>query len=325
MFSENLITQARSQLYTQKVRREAITRQSTADIAQLLMSGEYEGAIARVDQHHQNECLLSAYGQIEKFCETVHTNINEISSRRRLTYEVVEAVSSLVFAASKCGELLALQQIRVLVKKHFGADFEKTSVKLQQGNYVNTKIKYNLGNKSLSDDEKVEIISQIARECKIPLNLKPDQVSVDKPVPQYESLENNGEDQREASKTKAKFSKIGLKFSVFGPGSLMRMCTGNNDLPQGRDASIKTDRAYGKLDGSGRKNKMNDQTMLKKLGLSRPKTHSRRGLLRNEDSDSQSNNAHPNLPDYDVLVATFSEYKESNTNDRTTRKEKGRF
>lgn len=244
----------------------------------------------------------------------------------RLAYEVVEAVSSLVYAASRCAELPELHQIRNLIKKHFGADFEKKSVKLLEGNYVNKVIKYNLGNKSLSDDEKVEMISALAREFKI--SLKPDQISVEKPVPQYESLDTNGEDQQsQASKIKAKFSKTGLKFSVFHPGSLMRMCSGNNDLSQGQHDSIKTNGEYGKLDGSRQRNKMNDQTMLMKLGrrLSRPKTHSRRGLLRNEDSDSKSSNAHPKLPDYDVLVATLSEYKESNTSDRTTRKGNGRF
>ncbi|KAG5546294.1 hypothetical protein RHGRI_018459 [Rhododendron griersonianum] len=333
---ENLINEARTQLYIQKNRRAAIVRQSRADIAQLLMSGQYDDAIARVDKLHNNERVLSAYGQIGQFSYTVHTNLGEISSRKRLSYEVVEAVSSLVYAASRCGELPELHQIRMLFKKHFGADFERTNVKLQPGNFVNTQMKYNLGSKSLSNDVKIEVTLEIAREYNIPL--RPDQIREKKPVPRRESVNSKGEkkpvprreplnskgnDQREASKVKATLWKIGSKFSMFSPGSLIYKCNGKNTSSQRHDASIKTDGTYGKLDGRRHKNKMKNQTILKKLGVSWRRTYSGRRLLRNDSLSSQSTNVHPKLPDYDELVATFTEYKEehkkSNPNDRTPR------
>ncbi|KAH7861895.1 hypothetical protein Vadar_032315 [Vaccinium darrowii] len=319
MFSQSLIDETRSQLYTQKNRRGAIIRQSRADISQLLLSGHYDTAIARVEQLHHNECVLSAYTQIGQFCYTVHTNIREISSRKRLPYQVVEAVSSLVFAASRCGELPELHQIRLLIKKRFGSEFERTNVKLLPGHFVNSQIKYNLGNKNLSDDEKVEIISEIAKECNI--SLKPDEISAEKPVTPRESLNSNGNDQSQDSKLKTTW-KIGSKFSTFGPGSWFYSCYGKNNLSERRDSSTKTEGAYGKLDGSRHKKKVKGQTMLRKLGFSRRgRTYSGRRLLRN---NSSSSNVHPKLPDYDKLVATFTEKKEehkkSNPDERTRRK-----
>lgn len=255
----------------------------------------------------------------------------------RLSYEIVEAVSSLVYAASRCGELPELHQIRMLFKKHFGADFERTNVKLQPGNFVNTQMKYNLGSKSLSNDVKIEMTLEIAREYNIPLS--PDQMREKKPVPRRESLNSKGEkkpaprreplnskgnDQREASKIKATLWKIGSKFSMFSPGSLIYKCNGKNTSSQRHDASIKTDGTYGKLDGPRHKSKMKNQTTLKKLGVSWRRTYSGGRLLRNDSLSSQSTNVHPKLPDYDELVATFTEYKEehkkSNPNDRTPRK-----
>ncbi|KAI8552634.1 hypothetical protein RHMOL_Rhmol06G0281800 [Rhododendron molle] len=347
---ENLINEARTQLYIQKNRRAAIVRQSRADIAQLLMSGQYDDAIARVDKLHNNECVLSAYGQIGQFSHTIHTNLGEISSRKRLSYKVVEAVSSLVYAASRCGELPELHQIRMLFKKHFGADFERTNVKLQPGNFVNTQMKYNLGTKSLSNDVKIAMTLEIAREYNMPLrsdqirekkpvprresvNSKGEKKPVPrresmnskgekKPVPRRESLNSKGNDQREASKVKATLRKIGSKFSMFSPGSLIYKCNGKTTSSK-RHASIQTDGTYGKLDGPRHKNKMKNQTILKKLGVSWRRSYSGRRLLRNDSLSSQSTNVHPKLPDYDELVATFTEYKEehkkSNPNDRTPR------
>ncbi|KAF7140499.1 hypothetical protein RHSIM_Rhsim06G0195900 [Rhododendron simsii] len=386
--SKSLINRARSQLLIQKNRREAITRQSRADIAQLLMYGQHDDALARVDQLHNDQCILSAYNQIDIYYEMVHANLREIDSRSKLSHEVVEAVSSLVFAASRCGELPELNRIRSLFRKHFGNEFERVNVELQPGNFVNSQIKYNLGNNSVSDDVKLQMTSEIARECTV--CLQPDQISQENFVPQYESLDSrigdvrdcNGKHQRQASIIKDMVWRIGSKISKSGSRNLIpKRCDpndissegsppiqdtltvyldddsedessrtedvngrnvamglgsqnrtvsskGNNNvkknLAQRRGASIKTDAAYGQHDGSLYKNQMSDQTMLIKEGLPRCKTYNGRRLERNEDLKPRLSYVHPKLPDYDELVATFTEYKEeymkSNSNDRTLSK-----
>ncbi|KAH7860670.1 hypothetical protein Vadar_016554 [Vaccinium darrowii] len=361
---KSLINGVRSQLLIQKNRREAIARQSRADIAQLLMYGQHDDALARVGQLHHDQRVLSAYNQIEIYCDTVHTNLREIGSRSKLSYDVVEAVSSLVFAASRRGELPELQGMRTLFRKHFGNEFERNSVELRPGNFVNSQIKYNLGNNSVSDDMKLQMTSEIARECTLPV--QPDLISQENFVLQCEPLDSrigdvrdsNGKHQSQASKIKDMVLRIGSKFSASGSRTLSSVpcessdislesspaiqetsidngrheakyldsratnvsITAKKNLAQRHGASIKTDLVYGKQDGSRRRNEMSDQNTLIREGLSRCKTYNGRRLERSEESKPRLSYVHPKLPDYDELVATFTEYKEeymkSSSNDR---------
>ena len=96
----------------------------------------------------------------------------------KLSDEVNEAVSSLVFAASRCGELSELHRMRVLFKKYFGDEFER-SVELLPGNFVNSQIAYNLGDNSVANDEKLQLITKIFKEHT--LCLEANQINEQKP------------------------------------------------------------------------------------------------------------------------------------------------
>lgn len=267
----------------------------------------------------------------------------------KLAYEVVEAVSSLVFAASRCGELPELNRIRSLFRKHFGNEFERVNVELQPGNFVNSQIKYNLGNNSISDDLKLQMTSEIAGEC-TPC-LQPDQIIEENFVPPYESLvskigdvrdNSNGKPQRQASKIKDMVCRIGSKISKSGSRNLILNPIQEKlivYLDDSKDESSRTEDVNVRKVPNGlssqnmnvsskgnnviKKNlaQMGDQTMLSKEGLPRCKTYSGRRLERNEESKPRLSYVHPKLPDYDELVATFTEYKEEymkrNSNDRT--------
>lgn len=163
-----LIEQAQSHLCLLKKRRECMVRQTRSDIAQLLQDQQLQKALHKVKQLYKDQSLLSAYNQIEQFCGCIATNMPQIcrttSGFESLPIDVLEAASSLVFAASRCGELPELNSMRYLFKRLFGYQFEAASVELQKGNLVNSKMKQNLCISSVPVDEKLMLIKEIAEE-----------------------------------------------------------------------------------------------------------------------------------------------------------------
>ncbi|KAM7492608.1 hypothetical protein LguiA_035529 [Lonicera macranthoides] len=163
---KSLIKQVKCCLMIQMNRRNAIIRQSRIDIAQLLQNGLQHIMLSRVEQLYKDQCTFSAYTQIDQFCNCICEEIHEISrSSDKLSTDAREALSSLIFAASRCGELPELQLIRNLFKRQFGHHFERVNVELLPGNNVNSQLKYNLTEiSSVPDDTKLQLMNEIAKE-----------------------------------------------------------------------------------------------------------------------------------------------------------------
>ncbi|XP_027127396.2 uncharacterized protein [Coffea arabica] len=138
-------------------------RQLRADIAELLQNGQHKAALSRL---HKDELKLSAYDQVDKFCDCVVKNLKDIRPDRKLPVDVCEAISSLIFAASRCGELPELHSLRYLFKGLLGPKFERANVELLPGNTVNSLIKHSLVVKSVAEDVKIQLINDIARDYK---------------------------------------------------------------------------------------------------------------------------------------------------------------
>ncbi|XP_021287353.1 LOW QUALITY PROTEIN: uncharacterized protein LOC110418852 [Herrania umbratica] len=170
--SKSLIKQVQGHITILRNRRESIIRQSRGDIAQFLQGGLLQRALERVIQLYKDQCLLCAYDQIEQFCGCIISNISHItkqSSWHTLPIDATEAVSSLVFAASRCGELPELHLLRSLFKERYGCKFVLANVELRPGNLVNFQIKQNLCITSVPDNMKQKLINEIAKECDLPL------------------------------------------------------------------------------------------------------------------------------------------------------------
>ncbi|KAL2476101.1 Regulator of Vps4 activity in the MVB pathway protein [Abeliophyllum distichum] len=161
---KRLIKQLRSRLTVKKSRTNAIIRQLRADIAQLMQKGLHHVVSTRVEQLYRDYCRLYAYDQLEGFCECICTNLRDISRGRKLSVEVHEALSTLIFASSRCGELPELHSIRNLFKQHFGQKFERVNVELLPGNAVNSEIKNNLTILSVTEEVKLQLTNEIATE-----------------------------------------------------------------------------------------------------------------------------------------------------------------
>lgn len=74
------------------------------------------------------------------------------------------AVSSLIYAAARCGELPELNKLRSLFKDWYGNEFDAANVNLLSKNLVKSELQRTLSAGKISEDAKLELINDIARE-----------------------------------------------------------------------------------------------------------------------------------------------------------------
>ncbi|XP_059283196.1 uncharacterized protein LOC132036824 [Lycium ferocissimum] len=166
---KKLIKQLKARLVIQRNRRNAIIKQIREDIAQLLQNGHYHLAFSRVDQLYGDECRLSAYNKLDNFCNCISLNLRDISRNSKLPDDVNEALSSMIFAASRCGELPELHSLRNLFKQHFGQAFDQLNVELLPGNAVNSETKQYLTHVTkLKEHKKLQIMDENFSSYKSP-------------------------------------------------------------------------------------------------------------------------------------------------------------
>ncbi|KAG7953664.1 hypothetical protein I3843_12G120200 [Carya illinoinensis] len=162
-----MIKLARLRLTTQRNRKCSIVRQSRADIAELLQNDRLDQALARIGKLYKDQNLLAAYDEINDNCECIISNFAQIckqSDVHSLPIDVRQALANLIFAASRCGELPVLHSLRCFFGECYGHEFEIANVELHHGNMVSSQIKENLCKNLVPDDEKLELISEIAKE-----------------------------------------------------------------------------------------------------------------------------------------------------------------
>lgn len=140
-------------------------RQLREDVAQLIKNGHEDVAIERAEQLFKDESIMAVYDLLDQFCEFVIVNLSYIRRNRDCPNDINEAVSSLIFASARCGDLPELRVIRKLFGERYGNRFAATAVELFPGNLVNRQIRDNLSIKSVPYDVKHRLVDEIAREC----------------------------------------------------------------------------------------------------------------------------------------------------------------
>ncbi|XP_047159352.1 uncharacterized protein LOC124829825 [Vigna umbellata] len=158
------IKRARYRLGLLKNKRLAIARQLRKDLAELIQGGHEETALNRVGQLIGDESLVSAYELLDQFCEFILKQLSYIRRHRDCPNDINEAVSSLIFASARCGELPELVIIRNLFGQRYGERFATTAVELFPGNLVNKQLKEKLSVKSVPDESKYRMLDEIARD-----------------------------------------------------------------------------------------------------------------------------------------------------------------
>ncbi|XP_017251187.1 uncharacterized protein LOC108221844 [Daucus carota subsp. sativus] len=163
---KSLINQAKCSLIANMSRRKANIRIWRSDVAQLLRIGLHEEAWSKVERICKEQFMVSAYAQLYQFCDCVYLNYDPMSScSSELSDDVHEAVSSLIYAASRCGDVPELHSMRNMFKKHLGQGFERNCVELGPGNNVYPQIKQYLSRKLVvPEDVKHQLMNDVVNE-----------------------------------------------------------------------------------------------------------------------------------------------------------------
>ncbi|KAL2331718.1 hypothetical protein Fmac_019299 [Flemingia macrophylla] len=178
------IKRARCRLGLLKNKRLAIARQLRKDLAELIQSGHEETAFNRVEQLMEDESLAAAYELLDHFCEFILTHLSYIRRHKDCPNDINEAVSSLIFASARCGELPELGVIRKLFGQRYGERFATKAVELFPGNLVNKQLKESLLVKSVPNDLKYRMVDKIARD-----NCHPKQVLAIQYYPNWQQVQ----------------------------------------------------------------------------------------------------------------------------------------
>ncbi|KAJ0700020.1 putative vacuolar protein sorting-associated protein Ist1 [Helianthus annuus] len=141
---KKLMKKLRCRLSLLKNKRCCIVKQLRNDVAQLIKHGHHQTAFHRVDEIYKDECIIAVYDLLAHFCEFLSHQLPYIRRSRDCPNDINEAISSIIFASARCGELPELLRIRKLFSERYGEHFEARALDLLPGNLVNFQIRENL-------------------------------------------------------------------------------------------------------------------------------------------------------------------------------------
>ncbi|KAJ4825866.1 hypothetical protein Tsubulata_024315 [Turnera subulata] len=161
---KKLIKRIQCRLKLLKNKRCSIVRQLREDVAQLVKIGYEDIAFNRAEHLFRDETLVAVYELLDSFCEFITIHLPYIRRHKDCPNDINEAVSSLIFASARCGDLPELRGIRKLFGERYGRSFEMTALELLPGNLVNLQVKEKLSIMSVPDEVKFRLVEEIARE-----------------------------------------------------------------------------------------------------------------------------------------------------------------
>ncbi|PON78212.1 Vacuolar protein sorting-associated protein [Parasponia andersonii] len=127
---KNLVELVSSRVAVLEKQHRLKCMQAQSDVVALLKLGHHESAFLRVELVIIEQNMLDAYAMIENFCNLLVDRVVLIENNRECPDETKEAISSLIFAASKCGEFQELEKISSMLTKRFGKEFATNAVDL---------------------------------------------------------------------------------------------------------------------------------------------------------------------------------------------------
>ncbi|KAL9224267.1 hypothetical protein vseg_000323 [Gypsophila vaccaria] len=159
------LTKSRTKLMKNK--KDAQMRQIRREVSQLLLNKQDQTARLRVEHVVREEKMLAAYEMIEIYCELIVARLPIIESQKNCPLDLKEAITSLIFAAPRCGDIPELQDIRKHFTAKYGKDFSTAAMELHPACGVSRILVEKLSVKAPDGPEKVKILKGIAEEYNI--------------------------------------------------------------------------------------------------------------------------------------------------------------
>ncbi|KAJ9173072.1 hypothetical protein P3X46_016246 [Hevea brasiliensis] len=170
-----------------------------SDVIELLNLAHQERALLRVEHVIKEQNMMDVFAMIEDYCYLLIDRVMLLKKDKECPDELKEAISSLIFASSRCGEFPELQEIRGIFVSTFGKEFAARAIELRNNCGVNPKIIQKLSAGQPSLESRLKVLKNTASENGIVLNL-----AEDAPVVTEEKLDISQKQQRQESYKSAK-------------------------------------------------------------------------------------------------------------------------
>ncbi|KAJ0043688.1 hypothetical protein Pint_18788 [Pistacia integerrima] len=177
-----------------KNQRQARYSHAKSDVIELLNLGHHERALLRAEYVIKEENMLDVLVMIENYCHLMIERVTLFQKSKLVIpecpEELREAVSSLIFASSRCGEFPELMKIREMLTLRFGKEFAARAVELRNNCEVNPKIVQKLSARRPSLESRLKVLKEISAEIGVTLHLEEDVPATVKEQKQQEPNES---------------------------------------------------------------------------------------------------------------------------------------
>ncbi|KGN45948.1 uncharacterized protein LOC101210797 [Cucumis sativus] len=141
------------------------------EVVSLLQEDLQELALSRCEQMIKHQNLVDAYGLIEGYLNLLIERIHLLGRERECPDELKEAVSSVIFAASRWKDFTELGDVKSIFTSQFGKEFTARAVELRNNNRVNQSIIQKLSAKKPDTKSKMNLLKLIASDKGIVVKL----------------------------------------------------------------------------------------------------------------------------------------------------------
>ncbi|CAI9780351.1 unnamed protein product [Fraxinus pennsylvanica] len=155
---------AASRLKLLRNKKEVLVKQMKRELAQLLESGNVQTARIRVEHVIREEKMIAAYDLIEIYCELTVARMPIIESQKNCPIDLKEAITSLIFASPRCGDVPELLDLRKHFTAKYGKDFTTAAIELRPECGVSRMLVEKLSAMAPDGQTKIKILSAIAEE-----------------------------------------------------------------------------------------------------------------------------------------------------------------
>ncbi|KAI0495735.1 hypothetical protein KFK09_022038 [Dendrobium nobile] len=142
-----------------------------SDIMQLLLHGQQDRALIRAELLIKEQNMADVFAMVASYCQFLNDRAFLLEQQMECPEELKEAAAGLSFAASRCGELPELQEVRKIISSRFGKEFTAAAVELRNNCGVDAKMVQKFSSRKPSMESRVDVMKEIARERGVELEL----------------------------------------------------------------------------------------------------------------------------------------------------------
>ncbi|KAL3346139.1 hypothetical protein AABB24_024868, partial [Solanum stoloniferum] len=140
-----------------------------SDVTQLLHLGRQEDALHRVELVIKEQNTVDALTMMEKYCHLLIEEKVLIKTTGECPEVLAEAISSLIYAASRWGEFPELHELREIFTSRYGNEFAAQCVELRYNCSVQPKMIPKLSRRHTGSGKRRDMLNDIAADCGITL------------------------------------------------------------------------------------------------------------------------------------------------------------